>query len=284
MAKPKKKKLFSNRIMAIAGLFTAGSIVGSSVDFDSLLELNYTIPSLQIPDFQENTSSDDGVIHETARNTIQASNVQESDISDTSVTEPVVQVIPKEQIPEPPMSAEQELPEQPIVSEPLIEQKETEPSHEPETTPVPTEDWRQDDWMEAIFVPEEQPEIFPAASTDWMEESEVPIQTDTASANASSMTYELAVMLEGIAVFWTTSGDKIHLNPSCRSFEENTVRYTGTLEEAQTICTEWCKLCAEHLAGTDNSEFYIKGNIYSTKEILLNSYTYRDCCNGIPAN
>lgn len=283
MAKPKKKKLFSNRIMAIAGLFTAGSIVGSSVDFDSLLELNYTIPSLQISDLNENTSSDDGVISETERDTIQVSTVQEPDISDTFVTEPVAQVISKEQIAEPPMS-EQVIPEQTLVSEYPIEKRETEPSQEPKSTPVPNDDWRQDDWMEALFVPEERPEVYPISSIDWMEEEEVLVQPDAVSTNPSSMTSELAGMLEGIAVFWDPFGDRIHLNPSCRSFEENTVRYTGTLEEAQTICAEWCKLCAEHLIGTESSEFYIKGNIYSTKEILLNSYTYNDYCNGIPSN
>ncbi len=281
MAKPKKKKLFSNRIMAIAGLFTAGSIVGASVDFDSLLELNYTIPSLQISDFIENTSSGD--IIETERDTIQVPNVQETEISDIPVTEPAVQETEQEKIAEQPIP-EQVVTEQPIISEPPVQEKETNPFPEPESAPVPSEDWRNDDWMEALFVPAEQPESSPTTSTDWMEKSEEPVQFDTGSSNASSMTSELAGMLEGIAVFWTPSGEKIHLNPSCRSFEENTVRYAGTLEEAQTVRTEWCKLCAEHLAGTDTSEFYIKGNIYSTKEILLDSYTYSDYCNGIPVN
>jgi len=278
MAKRKKKKLLSNRIMAIAGLFTAGSIVGAAVDFDSLLELNYTIPSLHTSDIEikENISSE--AVVETERDTIQVPVIQEAEGSDIPVTESVVQDTEKEQVDEP------QMPEQ-AVTEPPVNEKESEPFYdEPESKPASSEDWRNDDWMEALFVPAEQPESPPTTSIDWMEKPEEPVQSGTVLPKASSMTPDLAGMLEGIAVFWTSSGEKIHLNPSCRSFEKNTVRYTGTIEEAQTVRTEWCRLCAEHLAGTDTSEFYIKGNIYSTKEILLNSYTYSDYCNGIPGN
>ena len=56
-------------------------------------------------------------------------------------------------------------------------------------------------------------------------------------------------MLENVAVFWTPSDGKIHLDPACRAF--GTVCFAGTLEEAQSVRTAgWCLWCAEHLAGT----------------------------------
>lgn len=290
MAKYKKKKIFSNRILTIAGLFTAGSIVGSSVNFDSLLEFDYTIPFVQVSDVEENTSPDDG--SETEWDTIQVPTVpapqEEVIVPEVTVTEPSVQedeeLPPEQPVPEQPVP-EYPVTEPPIVTEPTLQEKIPDALPEPEPAPVPSEDWRNDDWMEAIFIPEEQPESVPTTSNDWMEKAEEFTQFDSISSSVSSMTPELAGMLEGIAVFWTSSGEKIHLNPSCRSFETNTVRYAGTLEEAQMVHDEgWCKLCAEYLTGTDNSEFYIEGNIYSSKEILLNSYTYSDYCNGIPAN
>jgi len=283
MAKQKKKKLISNRILTIAGLFTAGSVVGASVDFDSLLELDYMIPSVQTTqrsDYEETNSNDD--ISENEWDTIQIPAVSEWIDSDESggeeVTEPTVpETEPEQKTPE--------IPEQPLKEQPIISEI---PSPETESAALPEQEIESvfsDDWMEAVFVPSEKTESVPEVTTDWMENTEEFIQENSIPANTSSMTSELAGMLEGIAVFWTKSGEKIHLNPSCRSFENDTVRYAGTLEEAQALRTGgWCKLCAEHWSETDNSEFYIKGNIYSTKEILLNSYTYSDFCNGIPAD
>ncbi len=299
MAKQKKKKWISNRVLTIAGLFTAGSIVGASVDFDNLLELNYTVPSLPQSDAEEKSPSFDEE-NETEMNTIQqvqqVPDVQpESTINEPAASEKAIAVPEKEMPAEQPPIQEYTPAEPPILSEfPFpkeeIPEEETEPMPESDPTVIPSEDWRTDDWMEAIFVPsvppeQPEPESAPILSNDWMETKEESMQTDPLSSNESSMTSELAGMLEGIAVFWTSSGDKIHLNPSCRSFNESTIQYAGTLEEAQTLCPGgWCKLCADQWTGKDNSEFYIEGNIYSTKEILLDSYTYHDYCSGIPAN
>jgi len=290
MAKQKKKKIFSNRIMTIAGLFTAGSVVGASVDFDSLLEWNHTIPSSQTSGVEEHTVVEG--VNETVQDTIQVS-VEPVDletiVSDTSISETLQK--DTEETDKEYLKPEQEAVGQTNFPDPYspIPDIESVMVTEPEPSPALSDDWRNDDWMEAIFVPTTPPsEKTDSLSTlpdDWMEKNEDYVASDIVSANVSSMTAELAEMLEGIAVFWTPSGGKIHLNPSCRSFEENNVRYAGTLEEAQTVRTEgWCRLCAEHLTEMDNSEFYIEGNIYSTQEVLLNSYTYSDYCSGIPVN
>ena len=290
MARQKKKKLFSNRILTIAGLFTAGSVVGASVDFDSLLEWNHTIPSSpssQASDIDKHTVAEG--VNEPAQETLQIPVNQEPIVSDSPIPETLLKETEKTD--EENLKPEQEVIEQPSITEPYSPSPDIESVTvtEPEQVPALSDDWRNDDWMEAIFVPAtppaEQPGPVSTLPDDWMESDEDSIASDIVSANVSSMTTELAGMLEGIAVFWTPSGGKIHLNPSCRSFEDNIVRYAGTLEEAQTVRTEgWCRLCAEHLTEMDNSDFYIEGNIYSTQEVLLDSYTYSDYCNGIPVN
>lgn len=135
-------------------------------------------------------------------------------------------------------------------------------------------------------VPEEEPAVTepiyvePVPEPVWTE----PVQTVTIVHDDSSMTPELIEQLEGIAVFWAPTGDKTHLKSTCRSFKDGQIfHFAGTLEEAQTVRTEgWCKWCAKHLYGTDNSVFYADGNSYATAKVLASSYTYNDYLNGIP--
>ena len=152
------------------------------------------------------------------------------------------------------------------------------PTVQPESVPEPV--------VQPEPVPEEEPAVTepiyvePVPEPVWTE----PVQTVTIVHDDSSMTPELIEQLEGIAVFWAPTGDKTHLKSTCRSFKDGQIfHFAGTLEEAQTVRTEgWCKWCAKHLYGTDNSVFYADGNSYATAKVLASSYTYNDYLNGIP--
>jgi hypothetical protein len=154
----------------------------------------------------------------------------------------------------------------------------------PETPEVPVYD-EYPDWMEGLFVPSDP---LPAPEeNDWMDTPawEKPGSADIGSVpedtQSSSMTEELAGMLENIAVFWSTADNKIHLDPACTSG----TLFAGTVEEAQTVRTDgWCRRCAEHLDGTSNEVFYIKGNAFAVTESLLDCYSFSDYLRKIPAD
>ena len=158
-----------------------------------------------------------------------------------------------------------------VVPEPVVE---PEPAPEPIVQPVPEPEQTVEPEIPVVEEPVPEPV--------WTE----PVQTVTIVHEDSSMTQELIEQLEGIAVFWAPTGDKTHLKSTCRSFKDGQIfHFAGTLEEAQTVRTEgWCKWCAEHLYGKDNSVFYANGNKSATAENLASSYTYNDYLNGIPAS
>lgn len=92
----------------------------------------------------------------------------------------------------------------------------------------------------------------------------------------SSMTAELARSLEGKAVFWAPTGNKIHLDHECRSFKLG-IAYAGTIDEARNVRTEGGGgYCAK--GQSDN----FTSNYYATLESIADCYTYSDYLNGIP--
>ena len=265
----KRKKSSSSRksISALAGIFAAGAVVGAAFDFSSMFYLTGT----DFPSASDMPETTEIITKEETAQQLSA----ETQPTSTSAE------IPNNHSPASPPAQETEavasqesvsLPD--TTTQPITESHPESPSAsapEPETEP-------DSDWIEAIFLP--SAESVEPETDDWMEDDWM--QTEPESIAQSSMTAELAGMLEAIAVFWTPSDGTVHLDPACRSL---TVRFAGTLEEAQSICTDgWCKLCAEHLIHTDNTVFYIDGNRYATLEQIASSYSYADYLNGFPAD
>ncbi len=183
--------------------------------------------------------------------TIEELYVPETDVIETLVVpEPVV--VP---VPEPEQTIE---PEIPVVEEPA---------------PIVWDDWN--------TVPEEDTAVFepvyvePTPEPVWTE----PTQTITIVHEDSSMTQELIEQLEGVAVFWAPTGDKIHLNHECRSFQLG-VSFAGTLAEAQSVREKgWCGWCAKNQTSASYTT-----NRNATSAVLAECYTYNDYLNGIPAS
>jgi hypothetical protein len=93
----------------------------------------------------------------------------------------------------------------------------------------------------------------------------------------SSLTPEMIAELEGIAIFWAPTGDKMHLNPECKSFKKG-YTFAGTLGQAQSVRTGgWCGTCSK--GATDNQT----NNPRATKKALSACYSYSDYMNKIPA-
>lgn len=287
---------YKRKLAAAAGIFAAGSMVGASVDFSDVpAYFEILKPSVTVVSDQTETPSADETVQTLTTAPAPSYTAPETEKPETPVTVPVTppaaEVLP-EPAPEP-----SPVPVPDPVPEPL-------PVLPADPAPEPDIDFS--DWMEAIFVPAEQPSPEPSVPSvsvpsdkepneDWMDtdwftpasDSEavlpsVPPTEAVPAPDTSAMTEELAGMLENVAVFWAPSDGKIHLDPTCRAF--GTVCFAGTLEEAQSVRTEgWCLWCAEHLVGADNAVFYVKGNVYATSEQLLRSYTYSDYTNKIPS-
>lgn len=84
--------------------------------------------------------------------------------------------------------------------------------------------------------------------------------------------------LEGIAFFWAPTGDKVHMDPNCRSFK-TWYTFAGTLEEVRTVRTKgWCGYCAQDANGSTTT------NPMATAAVLEKCYSYNDYINGIPAD
>lgn len=306
---------YKRKLAAAAGIFAAGSMVGASVDFSGVpAYFEILKPSVTVVSDRTEAPSDDEtaqMLNAAPAPSYTAPETEKTEVPVTvPVTPPAAEVLP-EPVPDPEPSP---VPAPDPVPEPVPEIP-----PEPVTNPEPDIDFS--DWMEAIFVPAEPPAAeqpvpeqssaeppvpepsVPSVSVpsagepveDWMDtdwfvpvpDSEavppaVPSTDAVPAPDTSSMTEELAGMLENVAVFWAPSDGKIHLDPACRAF--GTVCFAGTLEEAQSVRTAgWCLWCAEHLAGTDNAVFYVKGNVYAASEQLLRSYTYSDYMNKIPS-
>lgn len=84
--------------------------------------------------------------------------------------------------------------------------------------------------------------------------------------------------LEGVAFFWAPTGDKVHLDPNCRSFKKG-YTFAGTLAQAQTVRTKgWCGYCAKSANANTTT------NSKATAAALAKCYSYNDYINGIPAD
>lgn len=262
---------YMKKLSAAVGIFAAGSVIGAEVDFSSLSPYF----ELAVPVKTEVSVSDESHAETKAEYT--------ADVFDDKYTPTETEARPIETevpiavvTPEIPTISENE---NAAPSEDISNTTDTAPTTDYDTIfdelsdgantndeAVKSDDVSYDDWMEAIFVPSGEAE------------------QNNGSENVtdkSSMTDELAGMLENIAVFWTPNGEKIHLDPECRSVGD--VVFAGTLEEARNVRGGgWCKWCAEHLVDTDNATFYVKGNVLATYESLISSYTYDDYLNKIP--
>ncbi len=276
---------YKQKLLTAAGIFAAGSVVGSALE----------IPPMSA--YFEILAPESAEIRETET----PSSVPEEKFPSYSV-ETEAPYVPPETVPVPaepapsvpavPAPVPEAVPEpvQPPQENPVPAPVPDEPAVTPESLPEPVQG---SDWMEGIFVPADPVPEVPAAGdndwNDWMESlwpstenTPDPSVTSPVSPSASSMTEELAAMLENIAVFWSNADNKIHLDPACTSAS---VVFAGTIEEAQTVRTDgWCRRCAEHLDGTDNSVFYVKGNSYAASGVLADSYTFADYQNRIPAD
>lgn len=249
------------KAMAAVGIFALGSAVGAKLD--SVPAYFEIIPPTTVTE----TTAPETTAPETT--------APETNAPETTVQKP-------EEVPETtaPTAAEPPtVPEAPSVTEA--------PSTSPE---IPSnDDWMESNVLYTPLVPNTSESGAPLAPTDTEQATVVtpstPVNPDTSwfeeGSAGSSMTDELAGLLENVAVFWSSGGQKLHLDPSCPTIGE--VRYAGTLEEGQSVRGGgWCMRCAEHLSGEENSVFYIKGNVLATYESLIASYTYSDCKNGIP--
>ncbi len=254
---------YFKKAMAAVGIFALGSAVGAKLD--------------SVPAYFEITPP----------TTVTETTAPETNVPETTVQKP--ETVPETTAPtvaEPPT-----VPEAPPVPETPSTSTEAPPVTEaPSATAEAPEN---DDWMESNvlytpLVPNTSESGATSAPTDTEQATvvpEAPTATDTSwfeeGSTGSSMTDELAGLLENVAVFWSSGGQKLHLDPSCPTLGE--VRYAGTLEEGQSVRSGgWCMRCAEHLSGEENSVFYVKGNVLATYESLIASYTYSDCKNGIP--
>lgn len=254
---------YFKKAMAAVGIFALGSAVGAKLD--------------SVPAYFEITPP----------TTVTETTAPETNVPETTVQKP--ETVPETTAPtvaEPP-----NVPEAPPVTETPSTSTEAPPVTEAPSTS--TEAPENDDWMESNvlytpLVPNTSESGATSAPTDTEQATvvpEAPTATDTSwfeeGSAGSSMTDELAGLLENVAVFWSSGGQKLHLDPSCPTLGE--VRYAGTLEEGQSVRSGgWCMRCAEHLSGEENSVFYVKGNVLATYESLIASYTYSDCKNGIP--
>ena len=277
MAKRKSQLVsqkYRKKLLTAAGIFAAGSVVGSALE----------IPPMSA--YFEITTPDSVKITETDS----LSPVPPETYQTVSV-ETEAPYVPPETAAQVTQTPVNPTPVAPVPPTPPPQEAEPEPVPEPSVpavTPTPVPEPEQDsDWMTGIFIPAEP---FPVEKeeSDWMEPSPTPSPvpepsvTAPASPATSSMTEELAAMLETVAVFWSNADNKIHLEPACPGAP---VLFAGTLEEAQTVRTAgWCRRCAEHLDGTDKTAFYIKGNPYASFDAVASSYTYSDYLNGIPAD
>ncbi len=164
------------------------------------------------------------------------------------------------------------------------EPEETEPEATEEQTESDTEEPKQTETETETYTPvtetpaiTEAPIYIPIETTP---PETVPPETEAPIIivhQDSSMTPEVVKELEGIAFFWAPTGDKVHLDPTCRSFKLG-FTYAGTLGQAQTVRTEgWCGYCAN---GTTSSPAI---NRLATKYALASCYSYSDYLNGIPS-
>lgn len=279
MAKRKNSLIpsqYKQKLLTAAGIFAAGSVVGSALEIPPM-SAYFEILTPEPTEIRETEAPSSG-----SPETFQSLSAETDAAFVPQETAPAP-AEPVPSVPADPVPAPE--PSQPPSETPAPEPLPSSPAPDPEPLPEPAQG---SDWMEGIFVPADPvpgvPDTGENGWEDWMESlwphtESAPVP---APPSASSMTEELAALLENIAVFWSNSDNKIHLDPACTSAD---AVFAGTVEEAQTVRTDgWCRRCAEHLDGTDNTAFYIKGNAYASADVIAAAYTYADYQNRIPSD
>lgn len=95
----------------------------------------------------------------------------------------------------------------------------------------------------------------------------------------STMDDDRIAELEGVAVFWSPTGNKIHLSYNCNSFKKG-IAYAGTLEDAIKVRDGgFCGTCSKT---AEVEKFTV--NTRATKRVLELCYTAEDFDNKIPAS
>ncbi len=299
MAKRKKTPVSKNkkRVLSAAGLFAAGSILGAAITEppDETPNRVYSLLDNELVETQETASE------ETSGND---NKFIQSIMTPETITEKVEEDKIFEEYPVPDADPETEMianenSETEFVSnwfeEDIIEEEppKTDIAVDNSTSDIfEWENWNDTydnseneavakDWFEEE--PKEEVGFLsesPMTDSNWMTgQDESSIETETSLvilSETSSMNSELVAQLEGIAFFWAPSGEKVHIDPTCRSFKKG-ITFAGTLEEAKSVRTEgWCGICSKSVDPTYN--------FYATREILEACYTYNDFLAGIPAD
>ncbi len=262
------------RILTAAGIFTAGSVFGASITEPPSKTVNVSsslLDSLSEQEREQWTETKETLAEETVQSLLNSETVVETEtennsvnsvIRDTEISESLPETIPE--IPEdtPDANADWFVIDAPVLDWDVWEVVD-------ETEAKVDENWFTEQATE--YTPESP------VYEDWMEEketvaeSELPVEV---FLEDTSMSSKLIAQLEGVAFFWAPSGEKVHINPTCRSFKKG-YTFAGTLEEAQSVRTEgWCGICSK-----DVNPLY---NSYATAEVLAECYSYGDFIAGIP--
>lgn len=89
----------------------------------------------------------------------------------------------------------------------------------------------------------------------------------------SGMTYARMKELNGIAVYWAPTGNKLHSSPHCSSFKDG-IAYAGTYDQASSVRTGgWCGICGG----------FEETNPYAADYFLEQCFTYEDYLRDHPA-
>lgn len=271
MAKRIQKTNHPKRILTAAGIFAAGSIFGAAIN---------NLPVSTVDDIPVSSSVDHISSEVAEEDSVQSLSFTES------TTETETTSIP-EVISEPESEENVEVTAEPIFSYEPVTEPETEPLVTPETESIADVesdwDWNWDwgEWDTVQSEPEEDNSVVYEPvyeqEDDWMKAEDTAAEPSvTILHEDSSMTPELIAQLEGAAFFWAPSGDKVHVDPACRSFKKG-YTFAGTLDEAQSVRTDgWCGICSKNSDSAFNS--------YATAEVLATCYTYSDFLNGIPSD
>lgn len=269
------------RILSAAGIFAAGSILGASITEppDKTPNRSYSLLDNEIVETQGvaseettgNSENDDEFIQSIMKSKETTEKIEEPTVAEVPVSDTILDTETEIVVDEIPESA----------AETVTNWFEFEKDGSEETTPETFTVDGTKDWFEES--PEEDIEILPelpAVDSDWMsgqEKSSIETEPSVVTlGETSSMTSELVAQLEGIAFFWAPSGEKIHVDPTCRSFKKG-ITYAGTLEEATSVRSGgWCGICSKNVDTTYN--------FYATREILEACYTYNDFLSGIPSD
>lgn len=85
------------------------------------------------------------------------------------------------------------------------------------------------------------------------------ISSETPETSPPASTTSAPVIVYPKVVYWGQTGEKIHINPDCRTIKNGAI--SGTLEEAKTEGRDgWCGVCSK---GWTDEKFLQEGNPYA---------------------